>query len=429
MTFATPMLVTGTPDRPEVTSLRRISLRRDAQADTPALFKEDWLQTIIDRSPEVLPIDEFYPDATRLCSLGREVPVPLSEAGVGYIDNLLVTDDGHLVLVETKLARNPEAIRNVVAQVLQYAMAVGNLGLLQLEQACREAAVQGRKLNDGETIAVRMRETGSSTGSEEDIADDFEDRFANLRQRGEILVLVVADGIQASAERLIKWIGSKFRETSPLKFGLVELRVFDSPSGGKIVVPKTLLLTREISRHTIVVEVHDESSAPVKVTVKDLEPNRPPTTRSVGKADTPLTKETFMMRARSLLTGEQFATIEMIVSGLEQLGLATKGTPTTWQYGVKEGSAFLGLVALGDQYIWCQIPARLRALLGGERFVECKRLLNSVAGFYRPEDVEDPDKVNALTPKDDAVVGKEQDFVKVIGTIADLARARINEQS
>ncbi len=203
VTFATPMLVTGTPDKPEVTSLRRIPLRRDTQPDALEQFKEDWLQAIIDRSPEVLPIDEFYPDATRLCSLGCEIPVPIGQ-DLGYIDNLLVTDDGHLVLVETKLARNPEALRKVVAQVLQYAMAIGSLGLLQLEQACRRTSVQGRKLQDGETIAIRVRETGSSMGSGEDIADDFEDRLTKNLQRAEVLVLVVADGIPASAERLIE---------------------------------------------------------------------------------------------------------------------------------------------------------------------------------------------------------------------------------
>src|SRR5207247_1585905 len=138
-------------------SLRRIPLRRDVQANAPELFKENWLQTIIDRSPHVLPVDEFYPDATRLCSLGREIRVPLAET-FGKIDNLLVTDEGHLVLVETKLARNPEGIRDVVAQVLQYAMAVGNLGLLQLEQACRGASAEGQKLQDGETIAMRMQQ-------------------------------------------------------------------------------------------------------------------------------------------------------------------------------------------------------------------------------------------------------------------------------
>ena len=38
-------------------------------------------------------------------------------------------------------------------------------------------------------------------------------------------------------------------------------------------------------------------------------------------------------------------------------------------------------------------------------------------------------KVNALTPRYDVIIGKAQDFVKTIGAIAEMARARINEPS
>lgn len=39
----------------------------------------------------------------------------------GYVDNLLATPDGDLVLVGCKLWRNPEALREVVGQTLDYA--------------------------------------------------------------------------------------------------------------------------------------------------------------------------------------------------------------------------------------------------------------------------------------------------------------------
>ena len=52
---------------------------------------------------------EFFPATTALFSLAREVPVDIGGSD-GRIDNLLVTNNGHLVIVETKLYRNPAAV-------------------------------------------------------------------------------------------------------------------------------------------------------------------------------------------------------------------------------------------------------------------------------------------------------------------------------
>ncbi len=97
-------------------------------------------------------------------------------------------------------------------------------------------------------------------------------------------------------------------------------------------------------------------------------------------------------------------------------------------YGLRDGSDFYTLAAFSSRYLWCQIPARLRAMLGDNRFVDCKRTLNRVATFYRPEDVDDPAKVNALTPRYDAVVGKAAAFVDAIRTVASLAQESIAER-
>ena len=58
--------------------------------------------------------------APRLVMLGREVPL-----GTGYADLLAVERSGRLVLIEVKLARNAEARRAVVAQILAYAAFLG----------------------------------------------------------------------------------------------------------------------------------------------------------------------------------------------------------------------------------------------------------------------------------------------------------------
>jgi len=407
---------------PQARSLERVQ-RRSGSA---ALFKEGVLQDIIDQNPGMLPIRDFFPAANTVCSLRREISLELGEqVGQlhGRIDNLLVTDDGHLVLVETKLRHNPESTREVIAQVMEYAMAIGELALPQLEQTLRRG--KRPRLGPGETIASLMQRAAaaSSRGS---VLDDFEDAFGRFRHTGELLVLIVTDEIRTSVERLSRWFGEKLGQGSPLRLGLVELQFYED-ADGHVVVPISLLRTRELSRHVVVVDLKEAAASNVVVSVRDTEYGKS-FTRQIRKPDTVLTKESFLERAKSVLPGEQFATVQTLVAGLDQLRLAKRGTPTTWQYGVKDATSFFMLATLSDRWVWCQIPVRLIAKLGPDRFNACKRILNEVGvTFYRPEDVEDADKVNALTPKYEKLVGKEQDFIRAIQRVAETATESIRE--
>ena len=106
---ATPLLVPsngrGTPE-----PLRRLSLQDTGQ------YNERWVQELVHHSPSVLPINSiesaFWP-AIPVC-----MELPLRS---GYLDNLLLTPTGNLVVVECKLWRNFEAKRKVFAQIVDYA--------------------------------------------------------------------------------------------------------------------------------------------------------------------------------------------------------------------------------------------------------------------------------------------------------------------
>ena len=87
-------------------------------------FKEGWLQRAIAKNVELV---------VGPCRAGRLIPrdeewrfwgseVSLREAGGISIDALLLSASGRIGIVETKLAYNPEARREVVAQVLEYAI-------------------------------------------------------------------------------------------------------------------------------------------------------------------------------------------------------------------------------------------------------------------------------------------------------------------
>ena len=116
-----PILIQNNNSR----GLERIPLNRKA-------FSENWIQKLINDSPDILPISEIDMGFTPAISIGREVSTK-----VGYIDNLLVSPDGYLTIVETKLWRNPEARREVVGQILDYAKELSKWSFTDLDNAVK----------------------------------------------------------------------------------------------------------------------------------------------------------------------------------------------------------------------------------------------------------------------------------------------------
>lgn len=70
------------------------------------------LHRLVEEAPQLLPLS----GSPQLVVLGREVRL-----GSGYADLIAVEPSGRLAIVEVKLARNAEARRAVVAQILTYA--------------------------------------------------------------------------------------------------------------------------------------------------------------------------------------------------------------------------------------------------------------------------------------------------------------------
>src|SRR5690349_16067277 len=76
-------------------------------------FSEEWLQRTLFSHPECLPLDELLnPDISTVVPICMEL-----STDVGAADILYLTPTGKVVLVETKLFRNPEARRQVIAQI------------------------------------------------------------------------------------------------------------------------------------------------------------------------------------------------------------------------------------------------------------------------------------------------------------------------
>jgi hypothetical protein len=109
----TPLIL---PNRDEAAEpLQRVSL-----GDLP--FRENRLQELLVAHPEVLPVADIEPAYAPLICLGCEIPTPS-----GFLDVLYVSPGGYLTLVEAKLWDNPEARREVVGQVVEYAKDLSSL--------------------------------------------------------------------------------------------------------------------------------------------------------------------------------------------------------------------------------------------------------------------------------------------------------------
>ena len=232
-----PMVVSTSGAHLRAEPLRRVDLvgRSASRVD------ENWLQRLIDEAPELLPVTAIDSRVQGpLWPLGREVAT-----ASGPIDNLLIAQSGHLVLVETKLWRNPQARREVVAQILDYAAQLRSWTYEDVEALWRQRDGAGASLYD----RVAPEE------SESEWVDQINHRLA----AGEMVLLVVGDGIESRAESLAETVGG--HPAMQFRLALVELQLYEMADSSMLVVPHTLAKTAEIERATVRV-VYQEGSRP-----------------------------------------------------------------------------------------------------------------------------------------------------------------------
>ncbi len=238
----TPLLIDGSN---ALSALERVTLGA-------GLYSEDWLQGIIHDQPQILPITQIEPGMTAVVPVAREVP-----CGHGYIDNLFVTGDGGIVLVEAKLWTNPQARREVVAQALDYVAALTGMTYEQFEQAAAKAPSGPSSLY------------GCVAGLPDALSEaEFVDAVSANLARGRMLVLVVGDGIRREAEALSDLLQS--HAGAHFTFALVELATWrEAETGRLLIVPDVLARTVMIERGIVrLVGTGMEVAAPPQLAVK-----------------------------------------------------------------------------------------------------------------------------------------------------------------
>ncbi len=221
-------------------------IRADLGSKSDGGFDEKWLQDLLHAHPKIFPIKQIESAFDDLIPLCIELPLTFGAGKSGNLDNLYVTADGGLVLIEAKLWRNPEARRTVVAQAIEYASALFRLSYEDLEMKVLRA-----RGADG-VSAKSLFEIVSAVTQGLDEAG-FVDAVSQNLKRGRAVIAVVGDGIREDIEPLAALLQSHAGHR--FTFALVELAVYDAPQeGARIVFPSVLAKTVLIERGVIKID-------------------------------------------------------------------------------------------------------------------------------------------------------------------------------
>jgi hypothetical protein len=274
-------------------------------------FQENWLQKIIHKNPQILPIDDIESGFAPLISLGREI-----STSVGYIDNLYISPNGYLTIVETKLWRNPEAKREVVGQIIDYAKELTNWNFTKLNDGVKNSSQLYN--NNSKGIIELIKDFENIEEHEEyKIIDNIE---RNLK-RGRFLLLIVGDGIRESVEEMVDFLSN----TPQIQFtlGLVELQFYKNPNveGELIAIPNLITRTREITR--AIVKIENSTNGNVTIETDFIEEKVKPIT-----ARTTITEDDFFEQLQQNTDYESAEFAKHILATVKE-----KGYFVEWRQG------------------------------------------------------------------------------------------------
>jgi hypothetical protein len=225
--------------------------------------REHPLRDLIFDNPAILPLTELDPGIGRIVPVAKELNLP----GSGFIDVLLVSEHGRLIVVECKLWRNPQARREVVGQVLDYAGELARIGYEGLQRA-----ISSRLKRQGNLLHELITSAGGAI-PEATLVDRVDRDLA----AGRFLLLIVGDGITEGAQR----IGAFLTRHAGLAFDLAMIEIAEyreatpgSTQPRRILHPRILARTAVIERHVIRNEVPNAVIEPIS-DADEVAPTRP----------------------------------------------------------------------------------------------------------------------------------------------------------
>lgn len=216
-------------------SLQRLYLASGMGSVDDRARRELFLQDLVHRCPEAIPMPEIEQGLAPMVSICTELPV-----GSASLDNLWMTRDGGIILGECKLVRNPQARREVLVQALDYASIMSGWSYEDFERAV------GKRTGGGKLWDLVRGARGDDPDAEADFADAVQRRL----REGQFLVLLILDGVQDGLETLSAYLQQ--HAGLHVNIAIVELSLWHGLDDGMLVVPRVPLKTQLIERGIVI---------------------------------------------------------------------------------------------------------------------------------------------------------------------------------
>jgi hypothetical protein len=310
-------------------------------------LQESWFRDAIFSEPELV----IGPCRAAARIDADEVWIPWrieANFGAGPIDVLLVSSHGRLGIVETKLSYNPQKRREVVAQVLDYALSL--------------------QVTDRDDLPELPESPHAPL--EEDLVECLDtSRF---------LLVIAGDSLDPRALRLSNSMLARHL-TSEWDLAMVDLNVYqdDQNPDQLIVVPELLRAVQSDLRQVVRVVVEGSSpKARIVVDKKIHDDERP------GRSPVAATSEEFLGEVETQVPAHR-AAAEQIIGCMKQISCRSKGILT---FGLRETSANLYFASPSGprRFISLRTDGRFRVVLAYLRTAGLESVIDAVVEAVRP---------------------------------------------
>lgn len=191
---------------------------------------EKTLHGLIAENPQLLPLA----GSPQLTILGSEV-----QLGAGYADILAVEPSGRPAIIEVKLAKNSEARRAIVSQVLAYAAFLQGLTVESLEQVNLQAHLS----KAGYSSILEAVKANDQDGEVD--ADSFSATLQEFLDHGNFRLVLILDDTSDELERILAYLDAMTIQA--LTIDLITMRVYEV-NGAQVALPQPVVLDLNATR-------------------------------------------------------------------------------------------------------------------------------------------------------------------------------------
>lgn len=203
-------------------------------------YDEHWLQDLLFRHPALIVADRLDGGLGDVVPLCRELAIPRA-SGTVFADILGVARTGRLVIIECKLWRNPQARREVLAQILEYAALLRGWSFGDLTAGIKRKLAT--HLPNPIFAAAKLRWPELEEAP-------FVDAMTRSLKLGDFQLIIAGDGIRSDTHAIAEHLNSQGAGLAQLT--LLEIQLWQAASGAIVVVPMVPLRTEVLQQRVLV---------------------------------------------------------------------------------------------------------------------------------------------------------------------------------